>query len=583
MMLRVLQTVLTFLPFFATVVVAQPAGEPVLLNQLGFYPKSPKIALVRNASSDTYTIRLKGTSRAVFSGQLGPVGTNPHSGKQARVADFSALQTPGIYEVYLSDGAVSPPFEIRENIHRELAHAALKGFYYQRASTPLPGKYAGKWHRPAGHPDTVVFVHPSASSPNRPAGARIASPGGWYDAGDYNKYVVNSGITTATLLALYEDFPQFTRGFAVRIPESGNRIPDLLDEALWNIRWLLTMQDPGDGGVYHKLTNPKFDGTVMPHAAREIRYVVQKSVTATLDFAAVMAQSARIFGSFKRQLPGLSDSCLAAAEKAWIWAENNPQVYYDQGFMNRTFDPDIVTGAYGDRNSADELTWAAAELYLTTRNKKYLTAIDLQATSPLPVPSWSQVLPLACYSLLRHERTLPSEAKPLLRTATAKLLAAADALSDDLAKTPFYTAMGRTAGDFVWGSNAVAANQGILLLQAYRLTNKTHYLHTASGNLDYLLGRNATGYCFVTGFGSKRVLHPHHRPSAADAVAEPVPGLLAGGPNPGQQDQCNSYPGNNPDESYTDVYCSYASNEIAINWNAPLVYLSWALEALHEK
>lgn len=93
------------------------------------------------------------------------------------------------------------------------------------------------------------------------------------------------------------------------------------------------------------------------------------------------------------------------------------------------------------------------------------------------------------------------------------------------------------------------------------------------------MGRNGTSYAFVTGYGDKTPMNPHHRPSGADGVEAPVPGLIAGGPNPGQQDGC-SYPSDIPDQSYVDDYCSYASNEIAINWNAPLVYLGNALEAL---
>ena len=132
----------------------------------------------------------------------------------------------------------------------------------------------------------------------------------------------------------------------------------------------------------------------------------------------------------------------------------------------------------------------------------------------------------------------------------------------------------------MWGSSAVAANQGVAVLQAFRLTQNVKYLDASLMNLDYLLGRNGTGYSFLTGFGSKQVMHPHHRPSIADGVAEPVPGLLSGGPNPGKQDKCATYTSDLPDEAFTDDDCSYASNEIAINWNAPLVYLVGGIEAL---
>lgn len=145
-------------------------------------------------------------------------------------------------------------------MHRPVARAALKAYYYQRMSTPLPEEYAGQWARPMGHPDDEVLVHPSAASEARPEGTTISAPRGWYDAGDFNKYVVNSGISTYTLLALYEHYPDVAAGLTSSIPESGNGVPDVLDEALWNLRWMLDMQAP-DGGVYHKLTQVDTDGT----------------------------------------------------------------------------------------------------------------------------------------------------------------------------------------------------------------------------------------------------------------------------------------------------------------------------------
>jgi endoglucanase len=142
--------------------------------------------------------------------------------------------------------------------------------------------------------------------------------------------------------------------------------------------------------------------------------------------------------------------------------------------------------------------------------------------------------------------------------------------------------MGGNRRDFNWGSNSNAGNQGILLINAYLLTGDKKYVDGALSNLDYLLGRNATGYCFVTGLGSKPTMFPHHRQSTADGVTEPVPGLLAGGPNPAMQDKCK-YEFTEPETAYTDDDCSYASNEIAINWNAPIVYLANAIEALKNK
>jgi endoglucanase len=555
------------------------AQTAIHLNQVGFYPAAPKVAIITNAPAGKFTLKTADLTKTVFTGELGPAQTYELAAQQTRAADFSAFQDTGTFVLAVVGQGTSAPFRIQPNVHEEVAKAALRGYYYQRASTPLLPAQAGPWARPAGHPDTQVLVHPSAASAARPAGTVIAAPRGWYDAGDYNKYIVNSGITMGTLFALYEDFPAYCNQLPLNIPESQNRLPDLLDEALWNLRWMLTMQDPHDGGVYHKLTNASFDGMVMPAAAHTPRYVVAKSTAAALDFAAVTAQASRIFRQFDKQTPGLADSCLRAAKTAWAWAQAHPAVLYEQDAMNKTFQPAIVTGSYGDHTVADEFIWAAAELYTTTKDDHYYTAVNLYPDADTPLPGWGNVRTLAYYTLARLGRHATSLAQKDLPALKTRLLAAADKLLQGAATSPYQTVMGQSARDFGWGSNATAANQGIALIQAYRLSGKRPYLLAALGNLDYLLGRNATGYCFVTGLGSQSPQHPHHRPSEADGLAAPVPGLLAGGPNPGQQDKC-AYPSALPALSYSDNVCSYASNEIAINWNAPLVYLAGALDAL---
>jgi endoglucanase len=164
-------------------------------------------------------------------------------------------------------------------------------------------------------------------------------------------------------------------------------------------------------------------------------------------------------------------------------------------------------------------------------------------------------------------------------------VAFADELLAGVEARSYRTVMGKSARDFNWGSSSNAANQGVALIQAYRLTGDKKYVAGALSNLDYLLGRNATGYSFLTGFGDKPVMNPHHRPSVADGIKEPVPGLLSGGPNAmaPRQDKCPGYTATSPDEVFIDHDCSYASNEIAINWNAPLAYLANGLEALQQK
>src|SRR5690606_38418285 len=166
----------------------------------------------------------------VFTDALSDAQTWSLSDERVRRADFSELSQPGDYRLVVNTFGTSFPFSITERVHGPIAQAALKGYYYQRMSMPLEEAYAGRWARPAGHPDTEVLVHPSAASEARPAGTVLSAPRGWYDAGDYNKYIVNSGISTYTLLALYEHYPDFARRLETNIPESGDDVPDVLDE-----------------------------------------------------------------------------------------------------------------------------------------------------------------------------------------------------------------------------------------------------------------------------------------------------------------------------------------------------------------
>jgi endoglucanase len=554
----------------------------IRLNQLGFYPSGNKEAAVLTDKKTEFYILSTANSKKIFTGVLDSPIASAFSDINVSIANFSAVTTPGNYIMVVPGVGTSYPFQIKKEVHRELAKASIKAFYFQRLSMPLESAFAGPWARATGKPDTKVLIHASAASTMRPQGTIINSSRGWLDAGDYNKYIVNSGITMGTLLSLYEDFPEFMNNLPLEIPERTNKIPDVLDEVLWNLRWMLTMQDPNDGGVYHKCTHEKFDGMVMPDATTWPRYVVQKGTAAALDFAAVMAQAARVYKKFNEQLPGLADSCLIASVRAWEWAQENPNVVYDQEKINKTFTPPITTGAYGDKNFSDEFSWAATELFITTGNSEYLPVISKLTDAAMPLPSWAQVKLLGYYSLLRFDNELPESLKATLNILKIQMTTMADALIAGVSQRAYHVVMGQSAKDFVWGSNSVAANQGIALVQAYKITKDKKYLLYALSNLDYMLGRNATGYSFVTGFGSKSPMHPHHRPSVADGVTNPVPGFLVGGPNPGKQDKC-VYPSSVADEAYVDSVCSYASNEVAINWNAALAYLTCAMEALSNR
>ncbi|MGZ3939146.1 MAG: glycoside hydrolase family 9 protein [Flavisolibacter sp.] len=556
---------------------SQQGSDRIQLNQVGFVTSSPKLAVITGKTEGgKFYITANGST--YFTGTLSDEKQSKNSSTVTRIADFSAFKREGVYHISVPGVGTSYEFRIAEDVFSDVSKAVLKAYYYMRSDMPLEKTYAGKWARAAGHPDTTVLVHASAASDARPAGTVISSPKGWYDAGDYNKYVVNSGITMGTLLSAYEDFPGYFDKLKTNIPESSDAVPDILNEVLYNLRWMLSMQDPNDGGVYHKLTNAAFDGMVAPGVTKAPRYVVQKSTAATLDFAAVMAQSSRVLGSFKKQLPHLADSCLAAANKAWDWAEKNPSILYDQRGINQKFDPDITTGEYGDRSVNDEWFWAATELYTSTKENKFLAVINERIKDRVALPGWNNVTMLGYYTFIRNEKNLQS-CSSLIQMMKDTVLRFANLCLTNYASNAFGTVIGGSQREFIWGSNSIAANEGVLLINAYKITSDRKYIEAALSNLDYILGRNATNYCFVTGIGTKSPMHPHHRPSVSDNIVEPIPGMLVGGPNPGQQDHC-AYPFKEPESSYVDSDCAYAANEIAINWNAPLVYLTNALRVL---
>jgi endoglucanase len=554
---------------------AHASGSPengIKINQLGFLPAAQKLAVVPGDAQARFSVVDAATGKPVLDGKLPGAATWDASGESVRVADFSALRTPGRYRIRVAGLPDSAPFSVGPDVYRELDIAAIRSYTLNRTGIALSSAVAGPYARPLAHPDTKVLVHPSAASVKRPAGSVISSPKGWYDAGDYNKYIVNSGISTYTLLAAYEHFPAWFDKLALNLPESGNGLPDILNEALWNLEWMITMQDPEDGGVYHKLTNKAFDPFVMPDQASTPRYVVQKTTTAALDFAAVMAAASRVLAPFDDRQPGRSARYLAAAEAAYRWAEAHPQVLYQQP-------ADIRTGDYGDKSVDDEFAWAATELLIGTGKDAYRTRAVVARKADQTEPGWADVGMLGWISLAEHRNRLSLGSD--VGAARQQLLAVADTLAARWKASPYRVSMLRK--ELVWGSNSVILNQAIMLLTAYRLDPRPDYLNAAQSALDYVLGRNGPGISFVTGFGTRSPLHPHHRPSEADGIAAPFPGMLVGGPNPGQQDRADCravYPSAQPALSYLDDVCSYASNEVAINWNAPLVYVAAALQSL---
>lgn len=549
---------------------AKPIVE-IRLNQVGYYPDEEKVVVFEGINAKEKITVTDEQGNVVLQPKVMRQAISPWSKKKRFIVDVSELNTPGKYTIAVK--GAERQFVVNQAALRDISHASLKFFYLMRTGIPIDKKYAGEYARPVGHPDLHVLIHPSAASQGRPAGSVISSPLGWYDAGDYNKYVVNSSFSIGLMMLVYEQNKPYFHSLNLNIPESKNATADFLDEMMFNLRWLLTMQDPEDGGVYHKLTTPNFEGFVKPTDCKQPRYVVAKSVTAAYDFAAVMAQASRLLDG-NGDYVEFSYQAAEAAKRAYEWAKNHPQVFYRQGSMNRQFQPAVNTGEYGDGNANDEQFWAATEMYRLTKEDKYLQDAKNLKPSRFTTPTWGNVAGLGIFSWINAgESEMQSEMLQQLKDYCEQLISRVPTSS-------FQAPYGDRMEDFGWGCLAEhCCVPGVALLYADRYIAPNRYRGYALQNVDYLLGRNATGYCYVTGFGQKSPMHPHHRISSSDGIEKPFPGMLVGGPNPMQQDKSSGnlvYPSSFPDESYLDEEPSYASNEIAINWNASLVaFLCW--------
>ena len=378
----------------ATTMMAQQT-ETIRMNQVALYPSQQKTAVIEAPAAKKISVTNVATGKAAGKARAVRKSTSPWSGKQRTIVDITNITAPGTYE--LSANGAKQRFVVKNDALTDITKASLKAFYLIRSGVEIEPQYAKEYARPLGHPDTQVMVHASAVSPGRPEGTIISSPLGWYDAGDYNKYIVNSAYSVGIMLQSYEQNKDYFDRLDVNIPESNNNTADLLDEVMFNIKWMLTMQDPYDGGVYHKLTTPNFEGFVMPKDCHQQRYVIQKSVTATYDFAAVMALASRLFEGNK-DYPCFSARAKDAALAAYNWAELHPKALYNQDAMNKQFDPDVSTGTYGDFDASDERLWAATELYLLTGDKVFLSAAKPITERNFLLPSWGNVTGLAMFS-----------------------------------------------------------------------------------------------------------------------------------------------------------------------------------------
>lgn len=577
--------------------------KAIYVNQLGFAPTDPKIAMAHSDSDRPLTWNLiDGTGQIISSGQTMPLGYSPQADQSLHRIVFSDVETAGKRYRLKIGNAVSPDFDITTDLYAPMAKDAMAYFYHNRAGEPILAKHVGASHaRPAGHLGEVVtcFTGTDNWGTDWPGcNYELDVTGGWYDAGDHGKYVVNSGISVWTLLNTYERNPDYFADNSLTIPESGNDVPDILDEARHNIELMLSMQVPqgekvwvavgqqdtdqpltltqidGGGLVHHKVHDIKWAGDgIRPDENKQTRYLYPPSTGATLNVAAIGAQCARVWREID---PVFARQCEAAAMLAWKAASDNPEIF---GYNN--FDGG---GPYGDRDFKDEIIWTLSEFNLIKSSKISPQLFE----EGFATPSFNRTKGLGLLSAVVAEQIKPLSEREEYDSAKYNLVIVkyvqeqADAYLSDINREPLYIPYYAEA--YRWGSNSNLANRAIVLGTAYDLTGERKYRDGVLHLMDYMLGRNPLGQSYISGYGDKQYFNPHHRhwaPSVRDGAPTVPAGVLSGGPNNDNMSDpiAKTQVGTCAAQTcWTDDYKAWTQNEITINWNAPLVWMATFLD-----
>ena len=539
-----------------------PEKKFIAVNQVGYEKDSPKQAYLVNEEATWFELVRTYDSKVVFSDSIkAPAENDSVTGDIISVIDFSEYKSEGEYVIKAvgHEPILSNKFKIGQNVYADALQIMSKSYYYHRCGTQV-GDESG-WGYEICHTDDAPFF-------DNPEKSRTVT-GGWHDAGDYNKFSVNTALSAGLLLYAYESNPDNFWDNQLGIPESGNGIPDLLDEISWALNWLLKMQRD-DGAVYHKVSQKKWIGEYLPNTDPSTRYIFDISSAATASFTAAAAIGARHLRNYN---PDFSQALESAAERAWNWLEQNPENFPTGGFKN----PEGVSGGeYGDLSDTDERLWAAMELYRLTDHDRYHSFFienyrELYQEGIPPI-SWRDANSLALRAFLQSEtsREYPEE-KGAVREATIRH---ADSVLEVHDQNSYKNLL--RSDQYYWGSNSVGLAYAFDLLQAYKITGHAIYKNAAHDQLHFILGRNPLNLSQVTGVGTASVQHPYHQLSEMGRFNNPVPGMLVGGPNNHlllNNRKISSYPAKN----YEDLFKNYLVNEPAINFTAILVYVTSAL------
>lgn len=526
----------------------------IFYNQLGYRPTDRKIVNVVGAEQDRWILKNE-EQEIVAQGVLSDEKCDEASNEKVSSIDLSEVKAGGAYQLEVDE--TSATIQIEKEPYKKAHIDLCRFFYFQRCGCALEEEYAGVFKHKECHTTLATLISDEK--------VKKDVTGGWHDAGDYGRYTVAATTALGHLLYAYEMYPEAFED-SLHIPESGNSLPDILNECRYELEWLLKMQKE-NGSVYHKVATRYFCGMVMPEDDLDELFLFDEGSCATAAFTAIMAMAARLYYEYDK---AFSKELKKAALKGMEWLEENP------AFLQFRNPPNVMSGEYGDGSDKDERMWAYAELYRLTKEKDYLemmaTYIDEVDTTHF---GWGSVGGFAALAYLIERQFDDSEYSEIFKQ---RFTEEADAFVEMAENSAYETAM--LPIDYRWGSNMTVLNRGVVLAVAYYFSNANKYKTYMMEQWNYVFGRNPLGVSYVTGLGTNAYSDPHHRPMVADGIEEAIPGFVSGGPNYGRQDQhvrsvfADDLP---PAKAFADHFLSYSTNEITIYWNSPAVFLSAAL------
>ncbi len=520
------------------VILAQ--NHEIRINSLGYLPGSSKKATIIKECSRYQVVSVK-NNKVVYKGVVKGPFYQSDVNQHAWIADFSNLKTNGTYFIKVPGVGKSIEFKISDTVYDQPFYTVFRSLYLFRCGTDLEAEYHGNifrqkaCHLQDGYTDYIGLKD-----------GHMDATGGWHDAGDYGKYTTNAAFSLGILFMAWDHFKNKLEKFEFDLPETAPGFPEYLEELKWETDWLLKMQYPdGSGRVSDKLTRLNFEGFIPPDKDDGKRYFSEWSSTAIADFVASMAAAARYFKEYD---PNYAETCLNAAVNSYRYLKKNSE-------YKRMEQTEFHTGAYESTDDDDRM-WAAAELWETTGQFTYLADLEERLKQYINISTndwdWPYVAPLGIFTYLSSVKE--GKNPELVRSFREKLLADADSLVSFINKDVY----GRSHDRYYWGTNGLLPRLVINLHMAWNLSADKKYVRASQDIIAHIFGRNYYNRSFVTGVGLNPPMNPHDRRSGSDNLTDPWPGYIVGGGHTATD--------------WVDEQDNFSRNEIALNWQASLIY-----------